>query len=127
GYTTGKLLVLEYLDGIKVTDVAALRAAGHDLDEVGRRIGCLYAPMIFEHGFFQGDPPPGNILVLPGTVMGLLDFGLAKELPAGFGDAVAEMLGRALAGDVPAAVAAARRAGFDVRDDQAIALPSLVL
>jgi len=127
GYTTGKLLVLEYLDGIKVTDVAALRAAGHDLDEVCRRIGRVYARMIFEGGFFQADPHPGNILVLPGTVIGLLDFGLAKELPPGFGDAVAEMLSRALAGDVPAAVAAARRAGFDVRDDQALALPSLVL
>ncbi len=126
-YTTGRLLVLEYLDGIKVTDLDALRAAGHDLDEVGRRIGRIYARMIFEQGFFQGDPHPGNLLVLPGTVIGLLDFGLAKELPEGFGAAVAEMLTRALAGDVPAAVAAARRAGFDVRDDQATALPSLVL
>ena len=61
------------------------RAAGHDLAEVARRIGRLYARMIFEHGFFQGDPHPGNLLVLPGTVIGLLDFGLAKELPPGFG------------------------------------------
>lgn len=87
----------------------------------------MYARMIFEQGFFQADPHPGNLLVLPGTVIGLLDFGLAKELPAGFGAAIAEMLARALAGDVPAAVAAARRAGFDVRDDQATALPALVL
>ena len=71
--------------------------------------------MIFEHGFFQGDPHPGNLLVLPGTVIGLLDFGLAKELPPGFGAAVAEMLTRGLAGDVPGAAAAARRAGFEVR------------
>ncbi len=127
GYTTGKLLVLEYLDGIKVTDLERLRAAGHDLGEVGRRIGRVYARMIFEQGFFQGDPHPGNLLVLPGAVIGLLDFGLAKELPPGFGGAVAEMLTRGLAGDVPGAVAAARRAGFDVRDDQATALPGLVL
>ena len=83
--------------------------------------------MIFEQGFFQGDPHPGNLLVLPGTVIGLLDFGLAKELPPGFGAAVAEMVTRGLAGDVPGAVAAARRAGFEVRDDQATALPALVL
>jgi cytochrome P450 len=126
-YTTRQLLVLEYLDGIKVTELEALRAAGHDLHEVGRRIGRVYARMIFEQGFFQGDPHPGNLLVLPGTVIGLLDFGLAKELPPGFGAAVAEMLTRGLAGDVPGAVAAARRAGFDIRDDQATALPALLL
>ncbi len=126
-YTTGRLLVLEYLAGIKVTDLDAIRAAGHDVDEVGRCIGRVYARMIFEHGFFQGDPHPGNLLVLPGGVIGLLDFGLAKELPAGFGAAVAEMVTRGLAGDVPGAVAAARRAGFEVADGQATALPGLVL
>jgi cytochrome P450/predicted unusual protein kinase regulating ubiquinone biosynthesis (AarF/ABC1/UbiB family) len=126
-YTRGKLLVLEYLDGIKVTDLDRLVAAGHDLGEVAHRIGRVYARMIFEQGFFQGDPHPGNLLVLPGTVIGLLDFGLAKELPPGFGAAVAELVTRGLAGDVPGAVAAARRAGFEVGDDQATALPALVL
>src|SRR6185312_1241693 len=116
-----------YLEGIKVTDLERLAAAGHDLAEVARRIGRVYARMIFEQGFFQADPHPGNLLVLPGTVIGLLDFGLAKELPPGFGAAVAEMLTRGLAGDVPGAVAAARRAGFDIRDDQATALPALLL
>ena len=47
-HSTAKLLVLEYLDGIKVVDLDALRAAGHDLTEVARRIGRLYARMIFE-------------------------------------------------------------------------------
>ena len=126
-HSTAKLLVLEYLDGIKVVDVDALRAAGHDPAEVARRIGRLYARMIFEQGFFQGDPHPGNLLVLPGTVIGLLDFGLSKELPPGFGPAVAELVTRGLGGDVPGAVAAARRAGFELRDDQATALPALVL
>jgi hypothetical protein len=110
-----------------VVDLDALRAAGHDPAEVARRIGRLYARMIFEQGFFQGDPHPGNLLVMPGTVIGLLDFGLAKQLPPGFGPAVAELVTRGLAGDVPGAVAAARRAGFEVRDDQATALPGLVL
>ncbi len=126
-YTTGKLLVLEYLDGIKVTDLDRLRAAGHDFGRVARRIGRLYARMILEQGFFQGDPHPGNLLVMAGTVIGLLDFGLAKELPQGFGAAVGELVTRGLAGDVPGAAAAARRAGFEVRDDQATALPGLVL
>jgi ubiquinone biosynthesis protein len=61
-YTTGKLLVLEYLEGIKVTDLYQLRAAGHDLGEVARRIGRLYARMIFKQGFFQGEPTPETCL-----------------------------------------------------------------
>ena len=40
--------------------------------------------MIFEHDFFHGDPHPGNLLVLPDGRIGLLDFGLCKELPPGF-------------------------------------------
>ena len=95
--------------------------------EVASRIGRLYARMIFEQGFFQGDPHPGNLLVLPGTVIGLLDFGLAKELPPGFGADIAEMLTSGLAGDVQAAAKAARHAGFDIDDDQTTALPGLVL
>jgi cytochrome P450/predicted unusual protein kinase regulating ubiquinone biosynthesis (AarF/ABC1/UbiB family) len=126
-FGSGKLLVLEYLEGIKVTELDRLRAAGHDLGDVARGIGRLYARMIFEQGFFQGDPHPGNLLVMPGTVIGLLDFGLAKELPRGFAAAMAELLTRALAGDVPGAAAAARLAGFEIRDDQATALPGLVL
>ena len=125
--TTPKLLVLEYLDGIKVVDFERLSAAGHDLAEIGRRIGRIYARMIFEQGFFQGDPHPGNLLVLPGTVIGVLDFGLAKELPPGFGAATAELLLCAVGGDAAGAGAAARRAGFELREDQATALPGLVM
>jgi hypothetical protein len=63
-----------------------LGRAGHDPAEVARRIGRLYARMIFEQGFFRVTHP--KPAVMPGTVIGL-DFGLAKELPPGFGPAVA--------------------------------------
>ncbi len=126
-WTRPRLLVLEYLDGIRVVDVDGLAAAGHDVKEVAARIGRVYARMIFQVGFFQGDPHPGNLLVLSGTRIGLLDFGLAKELPPGFGAAIAELVIRSLAGDLPAAVAAARRAGFVLHGERSAALPGLVL
>ncbi len=125
--STDRLLVLEFLDGTKITDLDALRARGVDLGDVAARVGRAYARMIFEHGFFQGDPHPGNLLVLPDGAIGVLDFGLSKELPPGFGRDVATMLVRALTGDAAGALAAARRAGFEVGDDQATALPGLVL
>ncbi|HEY8518417.1 MAG TPA: cytochrome P450 [Candidatus Binatia bacterium] len=125
--STDKLLVLEFIEGTRIADLDALRARGHDLARVAERVGRIYARMIFEHGFFQGDPHPGNLLVLDDGKIGLLDFGLAKELPEGFGRAVATMLVRALAGDAQGALAAARTIGFELRDGQASALPALVL
>jgi len=122
-YSTPRLLVLEYLHGLRIADVDGLRAAGHDPRAIAAEVGRLYGTMIFHHGFFQGDPHPGNLLVLPGGVIGLLDFGLAKELPPGFGPTAADMLASALAGDGQRALAAARELGFDIRGDR----PEVVL
>lgn len=106
-------IVLEYLDGIQVARTAALVAAGHKLAVVARKIGALYGSMIFEHDFFHGDPHPGNLLVLPDGRIGLLDFGLCKELPPGFARRVAQMMVSAMIGDSRAALEAAAQLGFD--------------
>jgi ubiquinone biosynthesis protein len=106
-------IVLEYLDGIQVARTAALVAAGHKPADVARRVGGLYGSMMFEHDFFHGDPHPGNLLVLPDGRIGLLDFGLCKELPPGFARLVAQMMVSAMIGDSNAALAAAAELGFD--------------
>jgi ubiquinone biosynthesis protein len=111
-HSTDKLLVLGFLSGTPLTEVDRLRAKGVDLRDVAHRVAALYARMIFEHGFFHGDPHPGNILVLDDGRLGLLDFGLAKELPAGFGPNAATMITRGMAGDAAGAVEAARAIGF---------------
>ncbi len=121
-----RILVLEFLDGIQVTDVDRLRRADHDLVQVAQRIGRIYAEMLFEHGFFHGDPHPGNLLVLADGRIGLLDYGLAKELPPGFADGVARMLGCALGGDAPGALAAAAGLGFDVQSATPESVTALV-
>jgi ubiquinone biosynthesis protein len=123
---TGKLLVLGYLSGTPLSKLDVLRERGVDLRDVARRVAQLYATMIFEHGFFHGDPHPGNILVLDDGRLGLLDFGLAKELPAGFGPAAATMIASAMTGNAPAALAAARTVGFVVPDELAPELTGLV-
>jgi ubiquinone biosynthesis protein len=111
---TPKLLVLEYLDGAPVHDLPRLRAEGVDLAALADRIARIYRRMIFEHGFFHGDPHPGNLLVLRDGRIGLLDFGLAKALPAGFAGSVARMFGASLGGDARAALDAARSLGFEL-------------
>jgi ubiquinone biosynthesis protein len=113
-YTRDRVLVMEYLDGIQVARTGALRAAGHKPSDVARRVGGLYGSMLFEHGFFHGDPHPGNLLVLPDGRIGLLDFGLCKELPANFAPLVAQMMVAALIGDTDAALHAAAALSFDI-------------
>jgi ubiquinone biosynthesis protein len=126
-YTRDRVLVMEYLDGIQVTRTAALRAAGHRPSDVARRIGGLYGAMLFEHGFFHGDPHPGNLLVLPDGRIGLLDFGLCKELPATFAARIAEMIVAALIGDSDAALRAATALSFDIEAIRPDHLRALVL
>jgi ubiquinone biosynthesis protein len=120
-------LVLEYLDGIQVARTQELVAAGHKLSDVARKVGALYGTMIFERGFFHGDPHPGNLLVLPDGRIGLLDYGLCKELPPGFARDIATMMVSSMIGDSRAAFAAAERLGFDIASMRPENLRSLML
>jgi len=126
-YTRDRVLVMEYLAGIQVGRTDALQAAGHRPSEVARRIGGLYGTMLFEIGFFHGDPHPGNLLVLPDGRIGLLDFGLCKELPADFAALVAQMIVAALIGDSDAALRAASALAFDIEAIRPEHLRALVL
>ncbi len=121
------LIVLEYLDGIQVTRTAELVEAGHKPADVARRVGGLYGAMIFELSFFHGDPHPGNLLVLGDGRIGLLDYGLCKELPEGFALLVARMMVSAMIGDSADALDAAASLGFDTRTLRADHLRSLML
>ncbi len=116
--STKRLLVLEFLDGVQIADVAALERAGHARRDVAGRVARIYAQMLFERGFFHGDPHPGNLLVLEDGRIGLLDFGLAKELPPDFASGVARLLVCAFASDAGGALAAARGLGFEVSGGQ---------
>jgi predicted unusual protein kinase regulating ubiquinone biosynthesis (AarF/ABC1/UbiB family) len=90
--STRRVLTMEFLDGIKVTDVAALRAAGIDPAEVVQTLMRIYVRMILAYGFFQADPHPGNLFVRPNGKIVLLDFGLSKDLRPGFGLGMFELM-----------------------------------
>jgi ubiquinone biosynthesis protein len=74
--STGRVLTMEYVRGIKASDIQALRDAGRDLGEVARRGADLVLKQILIHGYFHGDPHPGNVLILPDNVICYLDFGI---------------------------------------------------
>lgn len=73
--TTRRVLTMEYIDGVKASDTARLDAAGMDRKLITRRGAELLLKQTFDHGFFHADPHPGNIFILPGHVIAMLDFG----------------------------------------------------
>jgi ubiquinone biosynthesis protein len=78
--SSSRVLTMERLQGIKLTETERLAAAGIDLNEVARRGANLYLKMIFSDGFFHADPHPGNLVLLEGNVVGLMDFGMAARI-----------------------------------------------
>ncbi len=79
-FTTSKVLCLEYIDGIKITDFEGIDRAGIDRKEVARLLAEAYAQMFFFDGLFHGDPHPGNIFVKPGPEIILVDFGMVDRI-----------------------------------------------
>lgn len=96
-YSTGRVLTIEFLDGIKLSHRDEMLAARYDLAEVTRRGAELYMEMIFTHGFYHADPHPGNILVMPSNVIGLLDFGMVGRIDTQLQNDIGEIV-MALAG-----------------------------
>jgi len=79
-YTTRRVLVMERIEGIKISDVEGLAAAGIDRRAVAERAVAIMLQMVFVHGFFHADPHPGNFFVLEGERIGLMDFGMVGRL-----------------------------------------------
>ena len=79
--STGRVITMEFVRGVKATDVAALDAAGVDRDLVARRFLRAIIKQVLVDGFFHGDPHPGNIVIDPETgSLTFLDLGLVGEL-----------------------------------------------
>jgi ubiquinone biosynthesis protein len=104
--TSSRVITLERIRGIKITDLASLDAAGVDRHELARRALDVTAKMVFDDGFFHGDPHPGNFFIGPDGRIGIIDFGLVGAL----NDRLRDQLGRllvALVRDDPDRLAAA--------------------
>jgi ubiquinone biosynthesis protein len=74
--STTRILTTEYIDGIKISNTQQLDAGGYDRRLICDRGADLVLRQVFQHGFFHADPHPGNIFVLPGNVICLVDFGM---------------------------------------------------
>jgi len=75
------VLVLEFVEGIKISDVEAIRAAGHNTAQLIDGVVRLFSEQILRDGIFHADPHPGNIFVNGQGQIGLVDFGLVVRIP----------------------------------------------
>ena len=94
--TTSRVITLERIRGMKITDLTALDEAGLDRHALAERTALIVSKMIFEDGFFHADPHPGNFFIEPTGRVGIVDFGMVGTLD----DRLRQQLGRLLSGFV---------------------------
>lgn len=75
-YTTSKVLVMEEINGIKISEIDKLKQKNYNLNKVSKNLVESFMTQAFIHGFFHGDPHPGNILVIDEDTLGFIDFGI---------------------------------------------------
>ncbi len=91
-FSTRRVLTMGRLEGILGTDSAALAASGADLNEFARRGANMYLQMIFRDAFYHADPHPGNLMLLPDGVVGVIDCGMVGRLDEELAEGIDEML-----------------------------------
>ena len=114
GLATEGLLVMDYFEGIRVNDHAALVGAGIDPSAVATLLNDAFADQLFRRGILHADPHPGNILVQPGPRLVLLDHGLTLRLDKPFVDTLGGVVTALGEGDLEAVGGALRDAGLPV-------------
>jgi predicted unusual protein kinase regulating ubiquinone biosynthesis (AarF/ABC1/UbiB family) len=117
GMNTERLLVMEYVEGVKITDRQGLVSAGLDPSRVAEQLVEVYAEQLFQRGVFHADPHPGNLFVQPGEygpVLVLLDHGLTVTVPPDLVEAMKGAIEALTEGDFDALTGALQKAGLEI-------------
>jgi ubiquinone biosynthesis protein len=78
--TNGRVLTLDWVEGIKISDVEALKAAGHDLPLLAGRLVLAFLTQAISAGFFHADMHQGNLFVRPDGTIAAIDFGIMGRI-----------------------------------------------
>lgn len=79
-YTTERVLTMEYIEGLRITDRKALQAAGIDCPDLGIRLARSLISQVLDDGFFHADPHPGNLAIRPDGTIVFLDLGMVGHI-----------------------------------------------
>jgi ubiquinone biosynthesis protein len=97
--THPQILVMDYIEGIPLDEIDRLLAAKVDLKGTAERLLNAFLKQIFEFGFYQADPHPGNFLVMPDNRIAFIDFGLVGYVTEAERLALAELFQATIAED----------------------------
>lgn len=78
--TNGKVMTVDWVDGIKISKVGDLRAAGHDTAEIANRLVLAFLKQAIAGGFFHADMHQGNLFVKPDGTIAAIDFGIMGRI-----------------------------------------------
>jgi ubiquinone biosynthesis protein len=90
---------MELLDGLPMSQPDRLREAGYDLEDIARRGASVFLEMIFRDGFYHADPHPGNVMVLPGGAIGMIDCGMVGRIDDQLREDIEDLLVAVVQGD----------------------------
>ncbi|HQA04038.1 MAG TPA: AarF/ABC1/UbiB kinase family protein [Thermodesulfovibrio thiophilus] len=90
-FTTKKILVMEKVEGVRIDDINSIKEKGLDIEGILNIVIDMYFKQIFDHGFFHGDPHPGNILVTDDARVALVDFGITGKIDEEFKESYANI------------------------------------
>jgi len=112
-----RVLTTEFVEGVKVSHLAALDALGIDREDLARHLVRVYCQMIFTDGLYHADPHPGNILVQSDGGVVFLDFGAVAHLSPEMKAGIPEFLAGAIGRDPDRIARALRNMGFIAHGD----------
>ena len=115
--TTGRLLVMELIEGIRITDRDSMLEAGIEPGEVAELLNDAYADQLFNRNILHADPHPGNILLQPGPKLVLLDHGLTLGIDPDFAATLAKMVRTLREGDFDTLTETLAETGLPIDDD----------
>jgi ubiquinone biosynthesis protein len=116
-YSGTRLLTMDYIRGVRIDDVAGIRAMGFQPEQISGYVFESYLQQIFEDGFFHGDPHPGNLLVTPTGQVAFLDFGIIGVLRPERREIFIKLLFGLVDADVELVMDCYRKLGIPIRDE----------
>lgn len=78
--TNGRVMTLDWVEGTKISEIEALRAAGHDLPQLAGRLVIAFLTQAISHGNFHADMHQGNLFVEPDGTIAAIDFGIMGRI-----------------------------------------------
>ena len=79
-YSTSKMLVMEFIEGVKINEITKLDEAEIDKSKLAKILYLSYLEQLLVDGFFHADPHPGNILIKPDGTIAYIDFGMVGSI-----------------------------------------------